>query len=162
LEDAPMTANQSLLADRDEIVQLKNRYGQLVDRMVLERRPDDADQVRNLFTEDAIVDMSFSGLFGVYHGHDEIVKLFVEVMTPNYHWMWHSFHTPVIEVIDDRAFGFWTIHALMLPKSAEIDGQPRVFYGRYADIFSRTAQGWKHSHLKGINDRPKVPAAASA
>jgi hypothetical protein len=151
-----MSVDRTPYTDRDDIIQLKNQYGRLLDRMVLERRPDDADQIRRLFTEDAIVDMTFSGLFGVYEGHDEIVRLYAELMTPSYHWMWHSFHTPAIDLDGDHAFGTWTIHALMLPRTAEIDAAPRVFHGRYADKFRWTAHGWKHSHLKGVNDRPRA------
>lgn len=100
-----MTTQRTPATDQDEIINLKTSYGHLIDRLVLERRPNDADRLRGMFTEDAIVDMSFSGVFGVYQGHDEIVRLFLEEMTPGYHWMWHSFHTPAIGLDGDTAHG---------------------------------------------------------
>lgn len=141
-------------ADRDEINQLKSRYGALVDQLAVDPRPDDAEQVARLFTSDAVVDMTFSKIFGIYRGHAEIVKLYTELMAPNYHWMWHSFHTPLITVDGDQATGRWTIYSLVLPKSREKTDAPHAFHGHYDDQFRRTAEGWKHSRLRGVNTRP--------
>jgi hypothetical protein len=155
-----MSANRNVYTDREDIVRLKNQYGQLVDRSVFQRGPEERAALKNMFTEDAIVDMSFSGIYGIYRGHDEIEKFYFETMAPNAHWMWHSFHNPIVDVDGDRASGAWTIYALTLRRSAGLEGSPNAFHGRYDDRFLWTPQGWKHSHLKGVNDRPKPTAAA--
>jgi hypothetical protein len=124
--------------------------------MVRQRPPELVAQLRDLFTEDATVDMTCAPQFGVYHGIDEIMKLYTELMTPSYHWMWHSFQTPIIEVEGDHARASWTIIAMTLPKSAALSAPPSAFYGRYRDDYRRTSSGWKHSFLRGINDRPRA------
>jgi ketosteroid isomerase-like protein len=149
-----MTQLTSDTLDRDQISQLKNRYGWIVDRLPHTRTPEDADQIRALFTEDAVVDLSFSGLFDVVQGHDAIVKLYLEAMGPKYHYMWHAFHTPLIDIDGDHAVGSWTLQAITLSKSLEPDAAPSVFHGRYVDSFIRTSQGWRHSHLAAVKIRP--------
>ncbi|MDB5159678.1 MAG: hypothetical protein JWR50_4385 [Mucilaginibacter sp.] len=150
-----MSGNRTIYTDTYDIIKLKNKYGQLVDRIVSQRGPEEYANLEKMFTEDAVVDMSFSGIYGIYQGHDDIIKFYMETMAPNCYWTWHSFHSPVVDVDGDRASGAWTLYGLALPLIAGLSGSPIPFHNRYDDKFLWTPEGWKHAHLKAVDDRPK-------
>ena len=59
-------------------------------------------------------------------------------------WMIHMLGSPRIEVSGDTASGDWTVAV----HSKTRGGEAMQVVGRYADRFTRTADGWRISHIK--------------
>jgi hypothetical protein len=63
--------------------------------------------------------------------------------------LWHSIHTPRIDVTGDTAVGRWTLIVRMKRKgSATFD----ELFGRYLDEFRRTPKGWRISSVRFIQE----------
>lgn len=140
----------SHLADVHQIQQLKSLYCDLIDRIMRERKPEDAEALGQLFTEDAVLD--FGGLgFGRHQGRSAIVRSFTEQLPEIVCWMWHSVHSPIIEVRGDQAIGKWTLQAMAVPV-ADPKSPPFVTYGRYADEFRRVDGRWQQSLMYFHNE----------
>lgn len=131
------------LADVEAIRLLKPKYGDLIDRLVRGPEAGDAEQLAILFTEDAVLD--FKSALGRHEGRDAIVRFFTEQLPAVTAWMWHSFHSPLIEVDGDEAEGRWTLYALSVGKD-DPHAPPRATYGRYVDRYVRTGDGWRLEH----------------
>lgn len=128
----------------EEIRQAKHRYGAYVDQTIMFPTPENAALLKSMFVEDAVLD--FPGLLGRHEGRDAIVQIFTDAVPKGTRLSWHSFHSPIIEVSGDTATGSWTMLALVVRHGQTTPG-PVTIYGRYADRFVRTDDGWKISLL---------------
>jgi hypothetical protein len=134
--------------DVEEIKMSKARYGVLVDA-IPERGMEAANELAQLFTETC--DLDFVALFGrKLTTHDEVRHYFGEVMHRSRGWMWHSFHSPIIEVKGDVATTHWTMLAMSTSRD-DPNAEPRISYGYYQDEHVRTPTGWKQSKLSFVN-----------
>lgn len=151
-----MTVPSTYLADVDEIIRCKARYGILVDRLV--SAPDDRDALDalvGLFTPDARFE--FGGRIGRFEGADEIRTFYGATLPSDRSWVWHSFHGPCIDVNEDGATAQWTISALAVTRGRE-GFPPEPIYGRYRDRLQRVAGKWLQSELVFVNEtRPLSP-----
>ena len=124
------------LRDIETIKRLKARYCHLVDGSRW-------DDLAELFTEDAICDYGF---FGLYEGRDQIVnKFFRELVSSAASFNAHMVHNPIIDVRGDTASGAWylTAHTTIQPANQAV-----WVMGIYHDEFRRVAGEWKLSSLK--------------
>jgi hypothetical protein len=98
----------------------------------------DADGARaqfdGMFTPDFVGDYGF----GAMNGPEAIVGFMCGAIGKGSEWMIHALGSPRID--GDRASGDWTITVQSRRRNGE--GLMTV-YGRYADRFVRTAQGWQ-------------------
>jgi ketosteroid isomerase-like protein len=124
----------------NDILYVKNRYGELVDRLSSRIDRADLDALGNLFTEDTFVDFIAVQL----RGRQAVLDLYGGVMQKNLAWVWHSFHSPIIEVNGDRASGRWTLQGITIAHNSPT---PTTVYGRYSDEFVRTPEGWRIAKL---------------
>jgi ketosteroid isomerase-like protein len=124
----------------DAILNIKHRYGELVDRLSSRIDQADLEALGELFTEDAFVDFVTVQL----PGRQAILDLYGGAMQKNFAWIWHSFHSPIIDVHGDRASGRWTVQGMTITHDSPT---PTTVYGRYVDEFVRTAQGWCMSKM---------------
>jgi SnoaL-like domain len=93
-----------------------------------------------LFTEQAFVDFGSMQLTS----RQAVLDLYGGAMQKNFSWIWHSFHSPIVEVNGDRASGRWTLQGLTIAHS---NGTPTTLYGRYSDEFTRTSGTWRISRM---------------
>jgi len=97
----------------------------------------------DIFVEDAIADYEY----GLLEGRAAIVDYLVIYVGETADLLWHSIHTPLIEVDGDSATGRWTVFVRVRNKGADtID----TFIGRYFDEFRRTADGWRISSVRWV------------
>jgi ketosteroid isomerase-like protein len=125
----------------DEIVRVKHRYGELIDALAAGIDADDLERLGDLFTEDADVDFVSVRLAG----REGVTALYGGQMQKQLRWLWHSFHSPVIEVAGDHATGHWTLQGLTIDHGAT---HPATVYGRYLDEFVLTDGRWRISKLQ--------------
>ncbi|WP_028079081.1 nuclear transport factor 2 family protein [Solimonas soli] len=138
------------LIDLQDVQRVKSLYCDLIDRVMRERRPEDAEQLSLLFTEDALLD--FGTLpFGRHQGRAAITQLFTETLPQAVCWMWHSVSTPIIDIQGDHATGKWTLYALAVP-AATPEAPAFPTFGRYADEFRRIDGQWKQSLMRFHNE----------
>src|SRR3546814_5090584 len=99
------------ISDIQAIRRIKGLYCDTIDRIIRDKRPDDTEKLRALFTENAVID--FTLLDGkVYSGRDMIIELFTGVMPAMTSWMWHTIGAEVIDVDGNKATGRWTLYAM--------------------------------------------------
>jgi hypothetical protein len=124
----------------EAILRVKHRYGELVDRLCARVDPADLQALGELFTEQAFVD------FGTLQlpSRQAVLDLYGGAMQKNFSWIWHSFHSPIVEVNGDRASGRWTLQGLTITHS---NATPTTLYGRYADEFTLTSGTWQISRM---------------
>jgi len=138
------------LTDIDDIIRRKAHYGILVDRLVSE--PADAkalDSLAALFTSDARFD--FGGRIGTFLGSLGLRAFYGGTLPAQRAWVWHSFHSPCVDVDGDTATAQWTISALAVSRGAE-DQPPQAIYGRYRDRLERVDGEWLQSELVFVNE----------
>jgi len=144
------TGSLRRLLDVAEIKNNKARYGILVDSLVANPKDEVAlNRLVNLFCSDARFD--FGGRIGTFEGDAEIRKFYGVTLPGDREWVWHSFHSPCIDVDGDVASGSWTISALAVSKGAD-DKPPQAIYGRYVDSYLRTKNGWRQSSLRFVDE----------
>jgi hypothetical protein len=124
----------------DAILNIKHRYGELVDRLSSRIDQADIEALGELFTEDAFVDFVAVQL----PSRQAILDLYGGAMQKNFAWVWHSFHSPIIEINGDHASGRWTLQGMTITHQSPV---PTTVYGRYADEFVRTTKGWRMSKM---------------
>ena len=122
------------------ILHVKHRYGELVDRLSGRLDRSDLEALGELFIEDAFVDFVSVQLVG----RQAILDLYGGAMQKNFSWVWHSFHSPVIEVAGDRASARWTLQGMTIGHDSPT---PTTVYGRYSDELVRTSKGWRISRM---------------
>jgi ketosteroid isomerase-like protein len=138
--DVELAARIARLEAVNSILTIKHRYGELVDRLTSRIDEGDIRALGDLFTEDAFVDFVSVQL----PGRQAILDLYGGMMQKNFAWVWHSFHSPIVEVDGDHASGRWTLQGLTI---AHDSPTPTTVYGRYVDEFVRTSQGWRMSRM---------------
>jgi ketosteroid isomerase-like protein len=99
-----------------------------------------------VFTEDVAADYA-SG--EVLQGRAAVLDFLLNRIGKSRDWVWHSIHTPRIELDGDKATAYWTIIALMKAKGSTKTEQAT---GRYVDVLRRTSDGWKISHMRFIRE----------
>lgn len=104
-----------------------------------------ADMLAGVFAADAVADYGN----GLLEGRDAIIGFLVDGISPVRDWLWHAIHSPFVEVRGDEAEARWTIVAMMRDKGS--DAIERA-YGRYADRFVRTPQGWRIATMRWIEE----------
>jgi uncharacterized protein (TIGR02246 family) len=121
--------------DLEAIKQLKARYFRTMDTK-------DWDGMRQVFTDDAVIDTSEAG-GSLVTGADEFVTglraLLADAVTV------HQGHMPEIDVTSaTTATGIWALHDIViLANGARLDG-----YGHYHETYEKGADGWRISSLK--------------
>ena len=124
-----------ILEDREAIKELKARYCYLVDSR-------DWDAWAALFTEDA--QGTFVG-FGTADGRAGFLKYAHEVIGPQFPFLVHMVHNPIIEVNGDEALGRWYFDVPCV-SSAESEafggGKAGWLQGMYDERYRRTADQW--------------------
>jgi len=132
------------LSDIEEIKALKALYGLTIDSLV--SRPDEATakSLERVFTADAVVDFGDTGRFV---GTAEIADWFGVTLPNMARAMFHSMHSPLVEIDGTRARGRWTVTARMIMRDAPADSAAGVQFGRYDDEYVRTDDGWRQSRL---------------
>ncbi len=138
------------LADIEDIKRIKGLYCDLIDRIRRERKPADAERLAALFTEDAAIDFSQLNE-GIIQGRAAIIEHFTKKLPAAVAWMWHSIHSPVIEIAGDEAVGKWTLYALAVFNDNPA-APPFAAYGRYTDKFRRIGGVWRQSSLHFLNE----------
>lgn len=148
----------SLEVDIRAISRLKGLYCDTIDRIIRDKQPDDAEILKSIFTEDAVID--FTLLDGnIYDGREAILRLFLETMPSVTGWMWHNTGAEFIEVNGDKAVGKWTLLAKAL-RVGDTGGVPFVTYGRYIDEFRRENGQWRQSKIFFLNETKAGPNQA--
>lgn len=137
---ADLAARVARLEAVGSVLAIKHRYGELVDRLSLRIDQADIRALGELFTEDAFVDFVAVQL----KGRQAILDLYGGAMQKNFAWVWHSFHSPIVEVNGDRASGRWTLQGMTITHDSPT---PTTVYGRYNDEFVLTSHGWRMSRM---------------
>jgi ketosteroid isomerase-like protein len=104
-----------------------------------------AARLGGLFTEDIHADYGM----GPLKGRDAVIEFLVSAIVANNDSLWHSIHTPRIDVSGDSATGHWTLMVRMKHKNSTVFD---TLYGRYLDEFRRTQQGWRISSVRFIQE----------
>ena len=132
------------LSDVDTLRELKATYGVLVDGLVEKLDPKNLDRLAAMFTED--VKLDFGERAGSFQGQTAVRKFFGETLPQQREWIWHAFHSPLIEINGGHARCRWTVQAALLSRGKSVAGS-EVLYGRYDDEYVRTPDGWKQCKL---------------
>jgi hypothetical protein len=104
-----------------------------------------AECLAGILTEDIQADYGM----GPLSGRNAVISFLVRSIVANNESLWHSIHTPRIEVSGDSATAQWTLLVRMKQKgSTTFD----TLYGRYFDEFRRTAEGWRISRIRFIQE----------
>lgn len=132
------------LSDSLEIQSLKALCMEIIDNVHFD--PEDARaKLSNLFVDDIKADYGPAGLF---EGRDAVLEFLVNISAKPA-WLWHSLHSPRIEVSGDIATGYWTMNGQgRMPDSDQMVAS----INRCRDDFRRTADGWKISYIRSINE----------
>ncbi|MBB4631953.1 nuclear transport factor 2 family protein [Sphingosinicella soli] len=145
--DAGIGGTEQLAARLDRleaveaILKVKHRYGELVDRLADRIDQNDLDALCALFTVDAEIDFASMQL----SGRQGIVDLYGGQMQESLSWLWHSFHSPIVDIDGDRALGRWTLQGMTIARGAT---RPDTMYGRYVDELMRVDGRWQISRLQ--------------
>ena len=127
-------------ADLEAIIRLKHLYGLIVDGMCSgEYSPADLAQV---LTADAR--LAYPPPTGERTGLEAIVPFFDQIRLAR-SASWHNFGNPVIDIDGDTARGRWTVMARHTTRGE--DAHTGVAYGRYAERYLRTPDGWRIAEL---------------
>lgn len=130
-----MNQHEARLSDVLQLQTMKAIYCETVDACV-SGGSESAERLSALFTEDVQADYGL----GPLNGRKAVVEFLIDAIVSNNDALWHSIHTPRIDVSGDTAVGQWTIMVRMKHKgSTTFD----MLFGRYVDEFRRTPQGWR-------------------
>lgn len=130
----------SRLSDVLQLQALKAAYCETVDACVSEHGAA-AARFGDLFTEDVRADYGM----GALSGRQAVAGFLVAAIVSNNDVLWHSIHTPRIEVTGDTAVGRWTLLVRMKRKGSAAFEE---LFGRYLDEFRRTPNGWRISSVR--------------
>jgi uncharacterized protein (TIGR02246 family) len=108
----------------------------------------DAEQIAELFTEDAVW---IGGGRGTYAGRPAIREFFRQP-PKDYPYAAHLVTNPMITVDGDRATGLWH---LLEPCNVNLDGNVvgRILSSRYEDVYRRVDGRWLIAELKVTHHR---------
>jgi ketosteroid isomerase-like protein len=104
-----------------------------------------AERLRELFTEDVQLDYGMIEL----NGRNAAIEFLVGTVAATNEALWHSLHTPRVDVTGDTAVGDWTVIARMKRKGSTTS---ETLFGRYRDEFRRTPQGWRISSVRFLQE----------
>ena len=104
-----------------------------------------AARLAELFTEDVHADYGMSPL----NGRKAVIEFLVGTIVATNESLWHSIHSPRIDVTGDTATGHWTLMVRMKRKQSTVFD---TLYGRYLDEFRRTQRGWRISSVRFIQE----------
>lgn len=136
------------IADILEIEALKARFFESVDRCVSE--PDRSRAgLRAMLVEEVEADY---GAFGVPRGREAFIDFLIGAYA-KFDWLWHSAHSPRVEVNGDNAVGYWTSDGQARLKES---GMLVASINRYRDDFVRTADGWRFAVVRDILEARKA------
>jgi ketosteroid isomerase-like protein len=130
----------SRLSDVLQLQELKAIYCETADACV-EAGSKAADRFSTLFTEDVHADFGM----GPLEGRAAVIAFLVEAIITTNETLWHTIHTPRIDVRGDTATGHWTVMVRMRHKGSS---SSEILYGRYVDEFRRTPEGWRLSSVR--------------
>ncbi|MEO0033314.1 MAG: hypothetical protein RIS94_3072 [Pseudomonadota bacterium] len=123
---------QCPIEDRFAIQDVLIAYADAVDRM------DSIDAICDVFTEDAVFDLSGIGLAAL-HGHDGIRTFFTNVLANMAHHAHYLTNFAITAYAGDTA----SIRAYVIGMGVGKDGRAVTVNGRYYFDVARTAAGWK-------------------
>ena len=121
--------------DLDAIKQLKARYFRTMDTK-------DWDAMRQVFTDDAVIDTTEAG-GSLVTGADEFLTglraVLADAVTV------HHGHMPEIDLTSaTTATGIWALHDIVIfPNGVRLDG-----YGHYHETYAKGPDGWRISSLR--------------
>lgn len=128
-----MTLDVQTLSDREEILELRSRYGRALDKR-------DWDLMRTVFAEDATADFALGQPFD---GIDDIIKACRSQMDNLDHTQ-HFFGNHEIELDGDRATGRHKLIGSAFLHT-QVGGPTVCIRGEYVDEYIRTDEGWRIS-----------------
>jgi ketosteroid isomerase-like protein len=99
-----------------------------------------AEAFRAIFMPDVVADYGFDPILGA----EALADFLCNAIAGSSEWRIHMIHSPMVAVTGDRATGDWTV-AVHLQR---IGGQVDLLLGRYADVFRRTAEGWRIASVR--------------
>jgi ketosteroid isomerase-like protein len=141
------TSNEQQIRRANDVLHLqamKATYCEIVDACMQDSGKA-AARLAELFTEDVHADYGM----GPLNGRNAAIEFLVGTIVATNDSLWHSIHTPRIDVSGDTATGHWTLMVRMKhKKSTTFD----TLYGRYLDEFRRTQQGWRISSVRFIQE----------
>jgi ketosteroid isomerase-like protein len=132
------------LADSLQVQAIKADYCETVD-ICIQHRDQAATRLGELFTDDVRADYGL----GPLSGREAVIAFLLDAIVSNNESLWHSIHTPHIDVSGDTARAQWTVMVRMRHKGA---GASDVLYGRYVDELRRTPRGWLISSIRFIQE----------
>ena len=83
------------------------------------------------------------------NGRKAVIEFLVGTIVATNESLWHSIHSPRIDVTGDTATGHWTLMVRMKRKQSTVFD---TLYGRYLDEFRRTQRGWRISSVRFIQE----------
>jgi ketosteroid isomerase-like protein len=137
------------VTDRDDVEairRLKARYFRTMDTK-------DWDEMRQVFTDDVVVDMSEAG-GGIVRGADEFMTFLQQALSGAV--TVHQGHMPELDIVSDTtATGTWALNDIVIwPNGVRLDG-----YGHYHETYEKGPDGWriKFSKLTRLHTDFVVP-----
>ncbi len=137
--DKDLPRRVAALEDLEALRNLKSRYAMGADKCLSTPSRAHAEELVELFTDDAVGDYGF---FGRFEGRAQLVHAFENVLTAATRWSLHYMANPVLEVDGSHAKGSWYFLVYAVAKDAP-PGPPQNFFGRYEDRYVKTEEGWK-------------------
>jgi ketosteroid isomerase-like protein len=134
----------SSLNDALQLQVIKATYCETVDACFTDTGKATA-RLAELFTEDVRGDYGM----GPLNGCNAVIAFLIDAIVATNESLWHSLHTPLIQVNGDTATGHWTVMVRSKHKGA---ATPDMIYGRYLDEFRRTSRGWRISAIRFIQE----------
>jgi ketosteroid isomerase-like protein len=116
--------------DVEAIRRLKARYFRTMDTK-------DWDEMRQVFTDDVVIDTSEAG-GGIVRGADEFMTFLQEALGGAV--TVHQGHMPEIDIISETtATGIWALNDIVIwPNGMRLDA-----YGHYHETYEKGANGWR-------------------
>jgi len=116
--------------DIEAIRRLKARYFRTLDTK-------DWDAMRQVFTDDVVIDTTDSG-GGVVSGADEFMTFLGQALADTV--TVHQGHMPEIDLTSDTtATGIWALNDIVIwPNGMRLDG-----YGHYRETYEKGPDGWR-------------------
>ena len=117
-----------------EIQALKARYCAAVDQLP-HHEEDAVIKLRSMFAED----MDGGSGDKVSHGREAVIDFLVRHVGQTHQWLWHTIHSPIIDVVGDSAKGQWTAFVFMMDRDS---ATVKNAIGRYFESYRRMGSGW--------------------
>jgi hypothetical protein len=128
------------LMDREAIKELRYQYCYRWDTAV------DTDEFLDLFTEDAVFDLTEAETVGrAYEGHEGVAEFYDDRHGEDREFDAHHVHNPVIDIDGDTATGKWYFEV-----PTTMDGEAGWIQGVYDETYERVDGEWKFSEVNVI------------